>query len=154
MKRHGNLYEGLSSFQNLLKAAQKAQKGKRAKPNVARFNFHLEGELLRLQSQLRQKTLRLRLHPAKCQVFPTSGGTSFLGYRLFPTHRLLRRDNAQRFRRRLQDMQAQYRRGALDFNQVDASLQSWLAHARHADTFGLRRALLKDVAFQKRGTVD
>ena len=56
MKRHGNLYPQIYAFANLLRAAQKAQKGKRAKPNVAQFNFHLEGELLRLQRQLRDQT--------------------------------------------------------------------------------------------------
>jgi RNA-directed DNA polymerase len=34
--------------------------------------------------------LRLRLHPAKCEVFPASQGTGFLGFRVFPRHWRLR----------------------------------------------------------------
>jgi hypothetical protein len=33
--------------------------------------------------------LRLRLHPTKNVVFPVRQGIPFLGYRIFPTHRLL-----------------------------------------------------------------
>ena len=34
---------------------------------------------------------RLRIHPDKSVVFPTRDGIRFLGYRVFPTHRLLAR---------------------------------------------------------------
>ncbi len=52
MKRHGNLWEGMISFENLLHAAHAAARGKRFKPGVARFFFHLEPEPLRLQQEL------------------------------------------------------------------------------------------------------
>lgn len=52
MKRHGNLWEPLIAFRNLVDAAHKAAQGKRQRPNVARFRFHLEPELCRLQEQL------------------------------------------------------------------------------------------------------
>ncbi len=45
--------------------------------------------------------LRLRLHPTKNTVFPVTEGIRFLGYRVFPTHRLLVKDNVHRFRRRV-----------------------------------------------------
>ena len=37
MKRHGNLWPTLTSFPHLLKAAQKAKRGKRFRPAVASF---------------------------------------------------------------------------------------------------------------------
>src|SRR5262249_44646422 len=51
--------------------------------------------------------LRLRLHPAKNVVFPVTAGIRFLGYRVYPTHRLLVKDNVWRFRRRLRQLQRQ-----------------------------------------------
>jgi len=42
MKRYGNLYHQVYSFDNLLLAAHKAQKGKRFKPNCRSFNLDLE----------------------------------------------------------------------------------------------------------------
>ncbi len=58
MKRYGNLFPDITAFPNLLAAARKAQKGKRFRDNVLRFNFHLERELLRLQDELRTKDYR------------------------------------------------------------------------------------------------
>src|SRR5262249_43096534 len=40
--------------------------------------------------------LRLRLHPTKNVVFPVQQGIPFLGYRIFPTHRLLAKANVWR----------------------------------------------------------
>jgi hypothetical protein len=52
MKRHGYLFEKLVSFENLQLAAQRACRGKRAKPDAAQFYFNLENEIIRLQREL------------------------------------------------------------------------------------------------------
>lgn len=56
MKRYGNLWSHLITFENLLLAALKAQKGKRYNPSVLRFNLNREEELVTLQTELTQKT--------------------------------------------------------------------------------------------------
>lgn len=56
MKRHGNLWSQITTFDNLLNAAKKAEKGKRFYPNVLQFNYNLETELLKLQEELTNKT--------------------------------------------------------------------------------------------------
>ncbi|MBI2876702.1 MAG: hypothetical protein HYY20_07455 [Candidatus Tectomicrobia bacterium] len=58
MKSYGHLYEQICSFENLLLAARKAQRGKRFRENVGRFNLGLERELLALQEELRGQTYR------------------------------------------------------------------------------------------------
>lgn len=55
-KTYKNLWAGIISFENLLLAARKAQKGKRFKENVSAFNLNLEKELFRLQRELITKT--------------------------------------------------------------------------------------------------
>ncbi len=52
MKRHGYLFESVVSFDNLLRASEKALRGQKKKPAAARFFFNLEGELLQLQEEL------------------------------------------------------------------------------------------------------
>src|SRR5262249_3794048 len=52
--------------------------------------------------------LRLRIHPTKNVIFPVRNGIPFLGYRVFPTHRLLAKANLWAFRRRLRAMQKQH----------------------------------------------
>jgi RNA-directed DNA polymerase len=56
MKRHNHLWSAITSFDNLLLAAHKAQKGKRFRANVLEFNYDLEGNLLALQNQLNNRT--------------------------------------------------------------------------------------------------
>lgn len=61
MKRYGNLYEEIVSFENLLLASKKAFRGKRDRPKVAEFYFELEKELIHLREELLNKTYEPRL---------------------------------------------------------------------------------------------
>lgn len=90
--------------------------------------------------------LRLTLHPRKCQVMPTRAGVDFLGYRVFPTHRRLRAMTAKRAIRRLREKARACEQGVLSEERWRQSLASWLGHAQHADTYGLRQAVLQDLA--------
>ncbi len=56
MKRYGNLYPQIVEFENILKSAKKAQKGKKFRDNVLEFNYNLESELNKLQQELINKT--------------------------------------------------------------------------------------------------
>jgi retron-type reverse transcriptase len=58
MKRYGNLFPQIAAFDNLLQAAKQAQRGKRYRESVLRFNQALEVELVRLERELRNKTYR------------------------------------------------------------------------------------------------
>ena len=93
--------------------------------------------------------LRLRLHATKCQVLLTQDGIDFLGYRIFPTHRRLRQSTARRFSRRLRLQSKLYARGLLSLQGIDRSVQSWLGHATHAATYGLRRSIFSAIAFRR-----
>jgi retron-type reverse transcriptase len=93
--------------------------------------------------------LRVKLHPNKCHIFLSELGVDFLGYRVFPTHRKLRMSNVLRFRRRFKKMAEKYRQGRITLTEVNASVQSWLGHARFADTYQLRRSIFKQVKFKK-----
>jgi len=92
---------------------------------------------------------RLVLHPHKAHVTPVRDGLDLLGYRVYPTHRRLRPDGVQRLRRRMSALARAYRRNGIDWPEVDASVQSWLGHARHADTAGLRERVLPAAVFTR-----
>lgn len=81
---------------------------------------------------------RLRIHEAQTQVLPTSCGIPWLGFVVYPTHRLLKRRNVVNFTRRLQSNMDDYRAGRISFAEMDASVQGWINHVRFADTWGLR----------------
>jgi len=98
--------------------------------------------------------LRLRTN-AKTQIFPVSSGRGrgldFLGYHIWPTHRRLRRASIRRIVRSLKRAQRLYAAGAIEIEHVGRSVASWVAHARGADTYRLRRKLLAEFAFCKAG---
>jgi retron-type reverse transcriptase len=96
--------------------------------------------------------LRLRLHPTKNVIFPVNQGIRFLGYRVFPTHRLLVQENIRRFRRRLRQMQRDYAGWRLSFAEIHRRIVSWIGHARQANTYRLRCQLLPTIVFQRATT--
>jgi len=96
--------------------------------------------------------LRLKTN-SKTQVFPVSKtngrGLDFLGFHIWPTHRRLRKDSIKRMRRSLKTLQRQYAQGDISLETVRQSVQSWVAHASHADTLGLRESVLAGVFFSR-----
>lgn len=97
---------------------------------------------------------RLRLHTnSKTQVFPVGmyhgRALDFLGYRIWPSHRKLRPDSVRRMKKRLKRLQASYAENKVTLAGVNARIQSWLGHARHADSFGLRSKLMGKTVFRK-----
>jgi hypothetical protein len=58
MKRVGGLFPRIVAFHNLLAAERRAARGKRDRPAVQQFEFHLERELILLQEELCAGTYR------------------------------------------------------------------------------------------------
>lgn len=52
MKSHKNLYEKICSFENLYSAFEKAKRKKRRKKDVGKFEYNMEGELLKIKEEL------------------------------------------------------------------------------------------------------
>ncbi len=94
--------------------------------------------------------MRLSLHEAQAQLSPVSAGLPFLGFRLYPTHRRLKRRKGVHFQRRLRRLAAAWATGQIDARRLNASIQGWVNHARYGDTRGLRRAVLGPWALRAR----
>lgn len=88
-------------------------------------------------------TLRLKIHTYKTTVHPVSTGIPFLGFLVFPNYRRLLRRNGVAFQRRYRHQLSQVAAGKLTYQQLDQSVQAWIAHASHGNTWRLRRALLR-----------
>jgi len=77
--------------------------------------------------------LRLTVN-RKTAIFPSAMGIDFLGYKIWPTHRLLRKNSIKRMRKKLKFFRWQAEQGKLNREYAEASINSWLAHAGHADS--------------------
>jgi retron-type reverse transcriptase len=89
--------------------------------------------------------LRLTLHEGKAQVYPTRKGIPFLGFVVYPTHRQLRSRKGLAYRHRLRNLLANYGEKLVSRDEIDRSLRGWINHVRYGDTWGLRKALLREV---------
>lgn len=105
---------------------------------------HLQRVRVQVEAFLAQH-LRLKTN-SKTQVFPVAlvrgRALDFLGYRIWTTHRRLRKSSINRITRTLKRLQRHYTDGRVDMARVMQSVKSWVAHALHADTRGLRAQVL------------
>ena len=95
--------------------------------------------------------LRLRLHRTKCQVFPSTQGTQFLGFRVFPGHRRLCKEGVRRTRKWLHSMQRDFGRGLLKAAELSSRVRAWLGHARHGQTWQFIARLFREHPFLRCG---
>jgi retron-type reverse transcriptase len=79
---------------------------------------------------------QLGLRFSKWQVAPAARGINFLGYRIWATHKLLRKDSVTAARRKIRA----YRAGG-ETERLERFLSAWLGHARWADSRNLIRSL-------------
>jgi hypothetical protein len=107
----------------------------------------LSGDKRRLQADkgriasFLESRLRLRLHPKKANVFPVRVGIDFLGYRVFATHRLLRKSTVRRFVKRVRRYQTALSKGAISQKKFQQSVAAWQAYAEFGDSYRLRKSL-------------
>jgi len=88
---------------------------------------------------------RLILHPDKSKVFPVEVGVEFLGHRIFPHFRLLKKENVLRFKRRFQKMLQAYRNRTLDITKANQRIGCWVAHASFSNTYRLRKKIFSEI---------
>jgi hypothetical protein len=80
---------------------------------------------------------RLTIHEENSMPRPVTDGIPFLGFVVFPTHRLLKRRKGIAYCRRLKNLIL-----SQSPESVKASVQGWINHVRHGDTYGLRQSVL------------
>lgn len=77
-------------------------------------------------------TNELELRIGKWQLSPVSRGVNFLGYRIWPTHKLLRKDSVLRAKRKINNFVCHE-----DTEGLRKFMASWAGHAKWADTYNL-----------------
>jgi len=93
-----------------------------------------------VQEQLH--ALRLVIHPDKHRLCPTKLGVDFAGFVVFADGRIkVRSSSVRRFRARYRRMRWETRHRGRDTAELTQSVKAWVAHAAHAQSVGLRRAM-------------
>ena len=114
--------------------------------------LHDDKSALRQIARETEKYLRneaMSVHQRKRIIAPASAGLDVLGYRVWPNRRRLRAENGHRFARRFKTWQKKYHAREYTLDDIKPRLMSWIGHARHGDTKGLRRAIISSKVFAK-----
>ena len=90
----------------------------------------------------------------KTQIFPVSSGVEFLGWRFYLTEtgkvvKKLKSQTKRRYKRRLKKLQRDYATGAIDLEDVKASLASYKGHLMHGHTYKLKEKVMKDFILKR-----
>jgi hypothetical protein len=103
--------------------------------------------LARVKTEIEAYAAReLGLRFSKWQIASTRRGINFLGYRIWASHKLLRRDSVIRARRKIAALRE---RG--DEHRLQQFLAAWLGHAGWADSANLIKSLDLPLQREKRG---
>lgn len=87
--------------------------------------------------------LLLKVHPDKYRLVPTWAGVDFVGFVVFGDGRIrVRSSSVRRFDRRFRRMLWEVGGGVRRASELTASVGASRAHAEHAQSYGLRRAVL------------
>ncbi|RLL48976.1 RNA-dependent DNA polymerase [Mariprofundus sp. EBB-1] len=105
---------------------------------------------LRDAIEMKLAELRLQIHPTKAHIFRTDEKVDVLGYKVSRTRRWLRNDNGFRYARKMRAMADAYGEGRMNFVEITASVHSWIGHAKHGETEGLRNAIFSSIIFKQR----
>lgn len=90
------------------------------------------------------RELHLEIHPDKYRLGPTGAGLDFCGFVVFADGRIrIRSASVRRFGRRYRALRHAAESGEIDWATVTRSVGAWVAHASHAQSYGLRGAVLR-----------
>lgn len=85
--------------------------------------------------------LKLELHPKKAVIFPAKNGIDFLGFRVYKTHRKVRKSSVLRFKREFKKIRTKFLGNAINMDYVRSWFASYLGHWQWADTYRLRKKI-------------
>jgi len=97
----------------------------------------------------RLATMRLVIHDRSCQVCPTKSGIPWLGMVIYPERRTLKARKARYATRSLSERYSAWRHGEITYEELNASLHGWVAHARHSRSPALIKTVLNRAMIKK-----
>lgn len=108
--------------------------------------FHRDSmTLARRREEIKEflrRNLNIQLHEEKTRIIPIEKGVTLLGFRVFYHHRLLKKSNARRIWKRLERLGRKCAEGEITKEKALQSLEGWLAYAKFANTYKLRKRIV------------
>jgi len=94
----------------------------------------------KIDTFLKEK-LRVELHPQKSRIIKLKNGIDFVGFRHYRHYKLLRKRNIKKVKMKVRLFGV----GLIDREKLFEGLQGWNAYAKWADSYGLRKEVVRKV---------
>lgn len=107
------------------------------------------GEVKNEIEQFLNENLHLQLNK-KTVIRPCSMGIDFVGFRIWATHRLLKKKTVKRIKRRIAFLAAATREGKIPQETYDRSIASYKGMMEHFNSYGLRQELNRIYRLKRR----
>ncbi|MGN0181886.1 MAG: reverse transcriptase/maturase family protein [Candidatus Ornithomonoglobus sp.] len=90
----------------------------------------------------------------KTQIFPVKNGVDYLGFHTYITEtgkviRKIRRKSKAAMKRKIKKFNIEYSANNMEYERIHQSIASWIGHAKHGDTFYLRKNIIKKLNLQR-----
>lgn len=85
--------------------------------------------------------LKIQLHPDKCKILRFGNSFTFLGFRVFYYHKLFKKSNIRKIKRKLKSLVQGYKLHEIDYDSIYDSLEGWIAYAKNANAYKLRKQI-------------
>jgi hypothetical protein len=86
--------------------------------------------------------LNLATNTKKTKIFPLRQGVNVVGFKMHPTHKLLRDSSKRKIKRKARKMKRLLHTGIMSTNKAEQILNSWLGHAKHGSSYNFICRLL------------
>ena len=74
---------------------------------------------------------------------------AYWNFRIFPNKIRVKSDNLRRARRRMKNLQDDYKNGLKGMDEIGQSIQSWVSHLNYGDTYRLRKDIFRNLVFSQ-----
>ena len=85
--------------------------------------------------------LKLELHQDKSKIVSLSNGVDFVGFRNFWKHKLIRKRNVKNMEKKIRN----YKEEKISKSKICEIFQEWNAYVKWADSYWLRRDIVKTI---------
>jgi len=97
-------------------------------------------ELIRIKVETK---LGLKLNKKKSKIFPIAQGVNAIGFKIYPTHMLLRNESKKRIKQKLRKFKQLLVEEKVTIEKVEQILNSWYGHAQQANSYMFVQSLLQ-----------
>jgi retron-type reverse transcriptase len=91
--------------------------------------------------------LDLNIHENKAKIYKVNDGVNFLGFRIFKEYSLVNKNTVKRFKKKFDKKYKRYLNNMISFEKMKQSIQSWIGHVKHANSYKLRKSFLAKYIF-------